>query len=217
MAYGFAFSNSNRIYSNAIASQSAPITIAMNFNSTSTGGTILGGLDTLNGNNFLSMQPNQAVGNRFLSVLTRDTGTANNASTTPVDSVIVNTWQNAVGVWQSTTSRYASINTTASTANTATVNPTFNELHLGTRWQGTPTSALALAYYAGNLAEVAVWYAELNVDEINSLYKGFKPTRIRPQSLVYYVPLVRELIEPRSGVGLTAVNAPFVSNHPRVY
>jgi hypothetical protein len=65
-------------------------------------------------------------------------------------------------------------------------------------------------------ADVAIWNVVLNIEEIESLAKGFKPHRIRPQSLVFYAPLVRELQDIKGGVTITN-NGPTVTDHPRVY
>lgn len=66
-------------------------------------------------------------------------------------------------------------------------------------------------------AEVAVWSAPLTADEAVSYAKGFKPSRIRPQSLVFYAPLVRAVQDVRKGITLTPVNSPTVADHPRRY
>lgn len=42
----------------------------------------------------------------------------------------------------------------------------------------------------GDLAELAVWDAELNASEFAALGKGFSPLLIRPTSLVLYAPLI---------------------------
>jgi hypothetical protein len=132
------------------------------------------------------------------------------AGTSSVALPGTNQWFNALGLFASTTSRTAYVNTTAGTPNTDSRSIT------------TETSIRAGAASAGNtftgqLAEFAIWNAALTVDEINSLAQGFKPPRIRPQSLLYYVPLVREIQELRSGITLTANNAPTLFAHPRVY
>lgn len=74
----------------------------------------------------------------------------------------------------------------------------------------------------GKVACVALWSAALDDAEMNSLYKGFSPRRIRPQSLLLYAPLVRELILPKyaqsgSPGALTNVASATVANHPRTY
>jgi hypothetical protein len=121
-----------------------------------------------------------------------------------------NQWFNALGVFASTTSRTAYADTTAGTPATDSRSITTEiSIRIGGRVGGNT--------FSGQLAEFAIWNAALTADEINSLAQGFKPTRIRPQSLLYYVPLVREIHEVRSGITFTAVNAPTVFDHPRVY
>jgi hypothetical protein len=122
-----------------------------------------------------------------------------------------NQWFNALGVFASTTSRTAYVNTTAGNTNTTNRSITTETSILIGRRSGGGNS------FTGQLAEFAIWNATLTADEINSLAQGFKPPRIRPQSLLYYVPLVRDVQELRSGIPFTAVNAPTVFDHPRVY
>ena len=124
-----------------------------------------------------------------------------------------NIWWNALGLYVSTTSRTAYTNTTAGVEATGSRNVTgVNSLSIGRRGDGIGNA------FTGKLAEFAIWNAALTDAEINSLAKGFKPPRIRPQSLLYYVPLVRNVQEVRSGITFTAsANAPVVFAHPRVY
>ena len=72
-------------------------------------------------------------------------------------------------------------------------------------------------FLSGTISEAAIWSVALTDAEIASLAKGFSPRRIRPQSLVFYAPLLRNLQDLRKGLALTAVNSPTVANHPRVY
>lgn len=72
-------------------------------------------------------------------------------------------------------------------------------------------------YSSSDIANVSIWSAALTDAEITSLAKGFKPTRIRPQSLVFYAPLLRNLQDLRAGLALTPQNSPTVADHPRVY
>jgi hypothetical protein len=71
--------------------------------------------------------------------------------------------------------------------------------------------------YTGRVAEVAVWSVELTADEVTSLIRGFKPTRIRPQSLLLYAPLVRDIYDYRAGRTLNNNNSATIIEHPRVY
>ena len=47
----------------------------------------------------------------------------------------------------------------------------------------------------GRLASWALWKEQLNAAEIIALSKGFSPRRIRPQSLVAFLPLVRNVFD----------------------
>lgn len=69
----------------------------------------------------------------------------------------------------------------------------------------------------GRLAELAVWNVALSADEIASLAKGFKPNRIRPQNLVFVVPLLRSNQDIRNATTGTTTGATGGSDHPRVY
>lgn len=71
--------------------------------------------------------------------------------------------------------------------------------------------------FDGQISDFGVWSAALTDAEVNSLAKGFKPSRIRPQSLVFYAPLVRAAVDLARGITLTPVNGPTVAPHPRVY
>jgi len=56
----------------------------------------------------------------------------------------------------------------------------------------------------------------LTGSEIASLAKGISPRRIRPGSLRFYAPLVREAIDIVGGVALT-VNGAVAADHPRIF
>lgn len=88
-----------------------------------------------------------------------------------------------------------------------------NALTVGARY----SNSVLGSYYAGSLAEIGVWSAVLTADEIASLARGVTPDKIRPQSLVFYAPLVRNLQDARGGLTITNNNAATVANHPRVY
>jgi hypothetical protein len=69
----------------------------------------------------------------------------------------------------------------------------------------------------GLVAEVGIWNVALTAAEITSLAKGMTCDKIRPQSLVFYAPLVRDLIDQKGGLTITNNNAATVAAHPRVY
>jgi hypothetical protein len=67
------------------------------------------------------------------------------------------------------------------------------------------------------IAEVGIWNAALTAAEIASLAKGMTCDKARPQNLVFYAPLVRDLIDAKGGLTITNNNTATVANHPRVY
>jgi len=87
-----------------------------------------------------------------------------------------------------------------------------------------PLFTIGAVYYSGSpiqvmngsIAEPAIWNAELTAAEIAALAAGFTPDQIRPQSLQFYAPLVRDLVDLRAGRSITNNNGATVSTHPRV-
>jgi len=71
--------------------------------------------------------------------------------------------------------------------------------------------------FNGTIAEVGIWNSALTQPEIASLAKGMTPDKIRPQSLVFYAALVRDLIDQKGGLTITNQNGATVANHPRIY
>ncbi len=72
-------------------------------------------------------------------------------------------------------------------------------------------------YMNGLLAEVGIWNVALTAEEIASLAKGMTCDKVRPQSLVFYAPLVRNLQDVKGGLTITNNNTATVADHPRVY
>lgn len=70
-------------------------------------------------------------------------------------------------------------------------------------------------YTDGFIGEVSKWNTSLSADEILSLSKGFSPMLINPQSIAFYAPLVRNVIDLK-GLALTST-AISISKHPRIY
>ena len=125
-----------------------------------------------------------------------------------------NTWIHAAGVLSANNNRTLYVNGTANPANTTTVNPSnINTLRIGTRY----FSGSLGAYMNGQVAEVGIWSAALTAAEIASLAKGMTCDKVRPQSLVFYAPLVRNLQDVKGGLAITNNNGATVANHPRVY
>ena len=128
--------------------------------------------------------------------------------------VSANVWNHYAGVFASGSSRTPYTNGVAGAENTTTVaaiTPTFT--NIGAFYAGTAT---AIQIMDGLIAEVGIWNAALTAAEIASLAKGMTPDKIRPQNLVFYSPLVRNLIDQKGGLAITN-NGATVANHPRVY
>lgn len=124
-------------------------------------------------------------------------------------------FQQVTAVTSSSSSRFILRNETKSVENTSTSTPPgITAMGIGAQYYNNSNGTSALN---GLLAEVAVWSAALTDNEIVSLSKGFKATRVRPQSLVFYAPLLRNLQDLRQGRTLANNNGVGVANHPRVY
>ena len=139
-------------------------------------------------------------------------GAARVASTTT--GYNANTWSHACGVATSSILRTVYLNGGSSGTNTVSSIPsTPDRLTIGSRLNiGIPG-----VFLDGSVAEVGIWNAALTADEIASLAQGMTCDKIRPQNLVYYAPLVRELIDQKGGLTITNNNGATVANHPRIY
>jgi hypothetical protein len=123
------------------------------------------------------------------------------------------TWQHAAGVWPDTNSRTVYLNGGNSVTHTGLATPaSLAATAIGARFSGSYG-----LFMAGLIAEVGIWNAALTAAEIASLAKGMTCDKVRPQSLVFYAPLVRDLIDAKGGLTITNNNTATVANHPRVY
>jgi len=141
--------------------------------------------------------------NTLQAVTTGTNGSGNSESPTTFGA---NEWVHLAAVFSSTTSRRAYLNGVGGTLNTFDV---------GT--QEDTVNILVGNLTAGRIAEAAIWSAALSADEIASLAKGVTCGKVRPQSLIYYAPLIRDLQDLRGGLTITNTNSATVTNHPRVY
>lgn len=125
-----------------------------------------------------------------------------------------NTWNHACGVQSAINSRTAYLNAGGQVNNTGIQIPVgISVLKIGAlNLSGTNAS-----FFNGSVAEVGIWNAALTAAEIASLAKGMTCDKVRPQSLVFYAPLVRDLIDQKGGLTITNNNGATVATHPRVY
>jgi hypothetical protein len=139
---------------------------------------------------------------------------AGNAQAQVTADTTANTWFHGCAVETSAASRTVYINGGLSGSNTTSRTPaSIDAINVGTdRNNNTNTSLLS-----GQVCEVGIWSAALTLDEIASLAKGITCDKVRPSALVFYAPLVRELIDVRGGLTITNNNTATVAVHPRVY
>ncbi len=122
------------------------------------------------------------------------------------------TWYHACAVFASSTSRSIYTNGADKQTNTTSNTPTgLNRTVLGARY-----STTLGAYHTGELADVAIWNVELTDAEVASLGTGIQADRVRPTGLVFYAPLVRDVIDIQKGLALTT-SGTTVTNHPRIF
>lgn len=123
-------------------------------------------------------------------------------------------WQHAAGTFGSPTSRSAFINGGNKGTNTTSTTAVsgFNATTIGARY----VAGARGLYMDGLLAEVGVWNIALSDVEIASLGRGFSPRLVRPQSLVFYAPLIRNVQDLRGGATLTATGTT-IAAHPRLF
>jgi hypothetical protein len=145
--------------------------------------------------------------------VSRQTGFAGFQAASSNNALSVGTWASVVGVFASNSSRQIFVDGTSLATNTDTSAPTnLDSVLIGTRYN--PSIGL---YADADIAEVGIWNAALTAEEIASLADGMTCDKVRPQSLVFYAPLVRNLTEIRGGLAVTNNNGATVANHPRVY
>ena len=120
----------------------------------------------------------------------------------------------ACAVVNSASNRILYLNGTTTNTNTTNIGATaVNRINIGSRYYGGSLGG----YQNGPIAEVGIWNAALTAAEVASLAKGMTCDKIRPQSLVFYAPLVRNFIDQKGGLTITNNNGATVATQPRVY
>ncbi len=130
-----------------------------------------------------------------------------------------NTWHHACTIFASGTSRSAYIDGGSKDTGIIDIGnlADIDTLGIGA---GIYNGGTILGETSGSIAEAAVWNAALTDAEVSILALGYSPLFVRPQNLVFYMPLVRDedndLI---GGLNFTAVSGnsgPAVSKHPPI-
>jgi hypothetical protein len=209
MAYDFVPASSQYISAN-IGSYDEPLTIhaRVNINNVPTVSLSAIALNT----NGAQLRHQLNVQQPDASVAVGSVNAAGTSAAAVATAVPTATWNSIAGVLASDTSRTAYRQGVAGTPNTTSREITFDLMTIGAR-----IATTVGLYFDGKLADIAMWTAVLTDDEINSLRRGFKPHRIRPQSLLFYVPLLRNLQDIKGLLSLTNNNSATVADHPGVY
>ena len=208
MAYEFTSASSQYLSTASAPVTATPLTLACWFRPTNVADTryILSlGAATAN--------DSHSIYHGSSSLFAVSTDTASNQATRSITG-LSNTWIHACAVFSANNNRQIYANGTAGTANTSIRNPVnIAAFRIGSVYFGG-----AIGFYANaNIAEVGIWNAALTADEVASLAKGLTCDKIRPQSLVFYAPLVRNLQDVKGGRVITNNNGATVAIHPRVY
>lgn len=213
MAYSF--NGTSQLWSTTSTPISAaPLTMACWFNPANTTGAFnLMHTGIISGTSrFVLQARGDAGGDPVRCSAVNSAGTLGTADTST--SFSANLWQHACAVFTSTTSRDVYLNGGGAGNNTTAITPsTPTSIRLaGQVVSGTPTQWLN-----GLMAEAAIWNVALNTDEVTALAKGFAPSRIRPASLVFYAPMLRDIVDLKGGLAITNTNTATVADHPRIF
>jgi len=116
-----------------------------------------------------------------------------------------NTWAHACGVSAASNSRTVYLDGTG-TSNSGNLGTLNNATNIEIGW----------SFFSGRLAECGIWDIALTADDVASLAKGYTCDRVRPENLIFYAPLVRNIQDIIEAKSLSNSGAT-VANHPRVY
>ena len=140
-------------------------------------------------------------------------GNAVSASTTTGFSA--SAWQHACGVWSGITSRAAYLNGGSKGTETSSRDPGSQTDQINI---GHTVSASSTSYLTGSIAEAAIWNIALSDAEVALLAKPVSPFMVHPESIVFYLPMIRD--EDRdlvNGSVMTVNGTPLITVHPRIF
>ena len=190
-----------------------PATVSFWFNPDTSSSTSLINICNASGQDGLRIIHLTSAGVRATSVV-GGVGTAADSTT----SVNVGSWNHVCAIFASTTSRTIYLNGGGQATNTVSSSPaSFNRFHIGSRRINSVTDT----FFNGLMAEIGIWNVALTADEVRSLNKGTSCRLIRPRSLVFYAPLIRQLLDySKTNLSLSIFGSASVDSlqrHPRIY
>lgn len=210
MAYQFTAASSQYLSSSSpLTGNPMTITFLFKTNAVNGCGVSVGKFNVTQRNNVFVLPASGAVVNVGSSDSVGTTASVNSSSTFTNGS-----WSHAAAVYSSNSSRTAYCNGGGAQTNTSLINssPGFDSVFIGARFN--PSLG---GFFSGDLAEIGIWNAALTAAEVASLARGMTCDKVLPQNLVFYAPLVRDLIDAKGGLTITNNNGATISNHPRVY
>ncbi len=182
--------------------------------STLSGGRVPLSICNTSGNSTTSRYNLSIRGNTLFAIQVSNAAAA--LTSTDTISPNVNAWNHGCGVFTSTASRTVYLNGANAVTQSSTNAPNtadINAVYIGTQL----TSNSFVNYFEGDIAEVGIWNVALTAAEVASLAKGMTCDKIRPQNLVFYAPLVRNLQDAKGGLTITNNGGAIAATHPRVY
>jgi hypothetical protein len=210
MAYQFTAASSQYLSTPTAVVTGEPVTMACWYNRANASATYTFlSINNTAATNFHSL----LIGPANLLSIVSNNGSVVAAGT--VSDTTTNTWNHGCGVVLSNASRTSFVNGVPGGENTTTVNlGSQNITTIGGRFAG---AGVIGQLTNGMIAEVGIWNIVLTQPEIASLANGMTCDKIRPQNLVFYAPLIRDLQDTKGGLIITPNNGPTVANHPRIY
>jgi hypothetical protein len=211
MAYSFTAASSQYLTTISTPVSSGPFTISAFGTIAATALTVKTLISIESGNSNILYQL-YVDGNQNLKLYCE--GSSGSGTNTIATTIATNTPFHAAAVINSSSNRLLYLNgfnTNLNIVNIGTTN--VSRINIGSRYYAGSLGG----YQIGRIAEVGIWNAALTAAEIASLAKGMTCDKVRPQSLVFYAPLVRDLIDQKGGLTITNNNGATVANHLRVY
>lgn len=122
------------------------------------------------------------------------------------------TWHHACAVFTAVDNRDIYLDGGSNASNATSVTPVnLSHTILGV----SHTNSAFNQHMNGEIAEAAIWNTALTVEEVAILAAGYSPLLVRPESLVLYMPLVRELHDIVGRIGM-ANTGTTVGDHPAI-
>jgi len=124
-----------------------------------------------------------------------------------------NTWHHACGVEAANNDRRAFLDGGNKGLNVATRAPSgADEVQIGQNARSTNDGDLL-----GDVADAAIWNVALTDAEVAILAKGYSPLCVRPESLVFYMPLVRDIYDVIGAIAFTDFSTTITDHPPIIY